>query len=61
MPFSGSVVQYIFRSFDGFIIYGVKVSAFREILSDKSIQIFVCTPFPAMQEFSLKINLWNKL
>jgi hypothetical protein len=44
VPLSRSVIQYIFRPFDSLMIHSVKISAFRKILSDKSIQIFVGIP-----------------
>src|SRR5680860_610601 len=48
VPFSRSVVQNIFRPFDGLFFYVVKVGPFREILPDQSVQVLVGAPFPTM-------------
>src|SRR5680860_24144 len=48
VPFSRSVVQNIFRPFDGFFFYVVKVGPFREILPDQPVQVLVGAPFPTM-------------
>jgi hypothetical protein len=56
VPLSRSVIQYIFRPFDSLMIHSVKISAFRKILSDKSIQIFVGIPSQAIiRPWKLKI------
>src|SRR5680860_78955 len=48
VSFSGSVVQNVFRPFDGLFFYLVKVTPFREILPDQSVQVLVRAPFPTM-------------